>query len=145
MKINPELLTLSLKRSAERERRLERPLESLSRSLWPWSESRLLCLVILLGAMDYASTYAFLNYSKSHPFEGGLLAGWALRTGGFLRLFLVDAASIAGIILLAIGVRYLYTRMGFRGFGRAAFVFSLFPYIMVALAVVYNNVLLAFL
>jgi hypothetical protein len=128
-----------------RERRFEQPLVKVSRVLWPWSEAKLLRYVILLAFLDYLSTYAFLRVrSSDQVVEGGPVAGWALRTGGFGRLFIVDAVIILALILLAIAVRLIYARSGFRGLGRAGFVFMLIPYFAVTLAVVYNNVLLAF-
>jgi hypothetical protein len=144
--MNFESLRQKLKRNIERERPLERPLERVSRKLWPWSEAKLVRYVILLAAMDYLSTYVFLEISPNrHLREGGPLAGWALRTGGFGKLFLVDAAIVLILISLAIGFRWLYGRLGFGGLGRTAFVFLLVPYFVVTLAVVYNNILLAFL
>ena len=135
-----------LESKIERDRPLERRLEAVSKTLWPWSESKLIRYVILIAALDYLSTYAFLRVSShSYLIEGGPIAGWALQTGGFARLFLVDAAAVLSLIFLAVGLRSLYTRWGFRGFGRSAFIFLLIPYFVVTLAVVYNNVLLAFL
>jgi hypothetical protein len=136
----------NFRRNAERERKLERPLEALSRLLWPWPESKLVLFVCLAALMDYLSTYAFLTFGhRGHVSEAGLIAGWALQTGGFLRLFVVDAGLIGALILLAFALRSLYTRLGFRGFGRTALVFLLIPYFVIIMAVVYNNILLSFL
>jgi hypothetical protein len=118
MNLNFESLGRGLKGNLEKERPLERPLEKVSSSLWPWSEGKLARYVLLLAAM---------------------------QTGGFLRLFVVDSAVVLTLVLLAVLVRTLYARLGFKGFGRAAFVFLLIPYFVVTLAVVYNNVLLSFL
>lgn len=120
---------------------MERPLEAFSRKLWPWPESKLIFLVTLLVGLDYASTYAFLDLGRNHQVvEGGLLAGWALQTGGFLKLLLVDAITVGGLILLGLGLKSLYSRLGFPGLGRTALIFLLIPYFIVTLAVVYNNI-----
>jgi hypothetical protein len=144
--VNFSSLKTRLESNAERNRPLERALEAISKSLWPWSEAKLIRYVALIAAMDYVSTYAFLKISSNgNLVEGGPIAGWALQTGGFARLFLVDAGIVLSLILLAIGLRSIYTRWGFNAFGRAAFIFLLVPYFVVTLAVVFNNVLLAFL
>lgn len=120
---------------------MERPLERFSKQLWPWSESRLLFFIGLLATLDYISTYTFLTFgSNPQVVEGGLLAGWALQTGGFLKLFLVDIACVGILIILAISMRSLYSKVGVRGLGRAAFVFLLIPYFIVSMAVIYNNI-----
>jgi hypothetical protein len=144
--MNFSSLRKRLERKIARDRSLERPLESVSKSLWPWSEAKLIRYVILIAALDYVSTYAFLKLSSNPDLvEGGPIAGWALRTGGFGKLFLVDAAIVLSMIILAVGLRSLYTTWGFGGLGRAAFVILLIPYFVITLAVVFNNVLLAFL
>lgn len=144
--MNLSLLRNRLASKMERERSLERPLEAVSKSLWPWSEAKLIRYVILIAALDYVSTYAFLKVSSNHNLvEGGPIAGWALQTGGFGRLFLVDAATVLSLIFLALGLRSFYTTKGFRGLGRTAFVVLLVPYFVATLLVVYNNVLLAIL
>jgi hypothetical protein len=62
------------------------------------SEGKLARFVLLLAAMDYVSTYAFIRLSSNdHVTEGGPIAGWALQTGGFLRLFLVDSAVVLSL------------------------------------------------
>ena len=135
-----------MRRRVERERTLEQPLEAFSRLLWPWHESKLVLFVSLLAVLDYVSTYTAINLSgANHVYEAGLLARWALQTGGFPKLLLVDTASIGVLIFLAVSVRFLYTRLGFRGFGRTAFVFLLIPYSIIIMAVVINNILLTFL
>jgi hypothetical protein len=141
-----DTLKENLKRSAERERKLERPMEAVSRVLWPWPESKLIFYVCLAALMDFSSTFALLTFSRNGQVaEAGLIAKWALQTGGFPRLFLIDAAMIGALILLALGLRTLYNRLGFRGFGRTALVFLLIPYFVIIMAVVYNNILLSFL
>ena len=135
-----------LRKNAERQRSLERPIEAFSRVLWPYPESKLIFYVIILGVLDYASTFiAFELSGNSQITEIGLLAKWALQTGGFPKLLLVDMVSICTLIFLAIGARSLYTKLGFNGFGRAAFVLLLIPYFVVIWAVVVNNVLLTFI
>ena len=132
------------RRGIERERKLERPIEAFSRVLWPYQEYQLVLYVCLMAALDYASTFAFLELSSnSHVSEVGLLAKWALQTGGFPTLLLVDLAYVGGLICLAIGVRHLYSKLGFSGFGRAAFVFLLIPYFIFTLAAIVNNIIIA--
>jgi hypothetical protein len=129
-----------LRSHLEQERTMERRLESFSQKLWPWSEKKLFKLVILLAVLDYLSTYAFLTFGSSpQVIEGGLLAGWALRTGGFFKLFLVDTACIGALTSLAFLTRSVCFWLGFRGLGRATFVVLLIPYFVVIMAVVYNN------
>ena len=135
-----------VRRSLERDRLSERRIEAVSRTLWPWRESRLLVFVSLLVILDYVSTYAVLELSgKTYVYESGPLARWALQTGGFTGLFLVDIAAISALLLIAITARFLYSRFGFKGFGRTAFVVILVPYAVVTMAVIFNNILLTFL
>jgi hypothetical protein len=124
----------------ERVRVMERPLEAFSRKLWPWSEAKLVFWVGLLAVLDYTSTWAFLTYGHPQAGEGGLIAGWALQTGGFLKLLLVDAVSVGGLILMGLGIRWMYCRLGICGLGRTALVFLLLPYFVVIMAVIFNNI-----
>jgi hypothetical protein len=134
-----------LRKAVERDRRAEARIESISRVLWPWREQRLVALVGLLALLDYATTTMALELSgKSYVYEGGLLAGWALRVGGLGWLFLVDMGVVAALALLAISARRLYSRFGFAGFGRAAFVAVLVPYAVVAASAVVNNLIMTF-
>ena len=135
-----------VRKSIERDRAREQYVESASRSLWPWRESRLLGLVCCVAALDYASTYAVLELSgKTHVYEGGLLASWALRKGGFMGLLLVDIAAASVLLLTAITLRFLHSKFGFDGYGRTAFVLILVPYVVVTMAAIFNNVALTFL
>lgn len=135
-----------MRKAVERDRRAERYMETASRFLWRWRESRLLAFVAFVALLDYASTYAVLALSgKSYVNEAGSLASWALEKGGFAGLFLADLAAVFAISLVAITLRFVLFRSGFRGFGRAAFVFLLVPYAVVAMVAVINNVLLAYL
>jgi hypothetical protein len=128
------------RRSLERDRKMERSLEGLSRRVWPWRLWLLVGLVAVLALLDHLSTYAVLELSgREDVFERGILAGWALRLGGFRMFFYVDIAAVALLSLLAVAVRHLYSRYGFAGFGRAAFVLLLAPYAIIALAAIYNN------
>jgi hypothetical protein len=138
---NYDSIKYDRRRNLVRERAIERPLEGFSKQLWPWSESKLIFLVGLLAVLDYISTYVFLTFG-SYPqvIEGGLLAGWALQSGGFLKLFLVDVVCVGTLMVLAISIQSLYSRLGIRGLGRAAFVFLLIPYFIVSMAVIYNNI-----
>ena len=134
-----------IKRANERDKKLERPIEKISRSIWPWQESKLILLVVVLAISDYISTFTALRLSASHQVsEVGLLAKWALSTGGFANLFLVDAVAIGAFILVALGVRALYNRFGFPGFAHTAFVFIFVPYAVIIVLVIINNVFLTF-
>jgi len=92
--------------------------------------------------LDYISTYFALQ--NANTYEDGPLAGWALRTGGFPLLFLVDITAAGTLSLVALGSRFLYGRSGFKGYGRAAFIVVLLPYVIRTLIVVVNNVVLGF-
>jgi len=133
----------AMERNKRRDRGAERYVEAVSRRLWPWRETWLLAVVGLLAGLDFLSTYAFLSLTgKGYHYEEGVLAGWALRVGGLPVLFLVDLGVVLLVALIAIGVRSLYRRYGFEGFGRAAFVVVLLPYAVMAVAAVINNVVL---
>ena len=135
-----------VRKSIERDRAKERYVEAASRSLWPWRESWLLAMVGLVAVLDYVSTYAVLELSgRADIYEAGPLASWALQMGGFSRLFWVDVGAAITLLLLAITVRVLYSKFGFKGFGRTAFVVVLVPYVVVTMAAIFNNVVLTFL
>jgi len=131
-----------LNKAVERDRRAEGLVERSSKILWPWRERNLVILVFILTLLDYASTCAALELSGNDYEEGGLLAGWVLRVGGFGWLFLVDIGVVIGMSLIAVTARTLYFKFGFPGFGRAAFVALLIPYAVVAVAAVVNNIVL---
>ena len=65
--------------------------------------------------------------------------------GGFTGLFLVDVVAASALLLLAVTIRFLHSKFGFKGFGRTAFVVMLVPYVVVTMAVVFNNIVLTFL
>lgn len=135
-----------LRKAKERDRRAERYVEAASRFMWRWREPWLLALVAFVAILDYASTYVILGLSgKSYLNEAGSLARWALDKGGFAGLFLADLAAVFAISLAAITLRFILFRFGFRGLGRAAFVFLLLPYAVVAMAAVINNLVLTYL
>jgi len=135
-----------LRKAKERDRRAERYVEAASRFMWRWREPWLLALVAFVALLDYASTYVILELSgKSYLNEAGSLARWALDKGGFAGLFLADLAAVFAISLIAITLRFILFRFGFRGFGRAAFVFLLVPYAVVAMVAVINNLVLTYL
>ena len=139
------LMRTRIKSAIERDKKLERPIEKLSRLIWPWQESKLILLVALLAVADYASTFMALKLSANHQVsELGLLANRTLTSGGFAQLLMVDAAAIVAFILLALGVRALYYRFGFPGFARAAFIFVFVPYTVIIVPVIINNVFLTF-
>jgi len=132
--------------SIERERGLDGRLETISLVLWPYSEARLAFYVVLMAFLDYVSTFAALDLSgNTQVYEAGLVAKWALQTGGFPRLFVADIVMIGTLVCLAVGFRLLYTKLGFQGFGRAAFVLLLTPYFVFITGVVVHNVLVSFL
>ena len=136
----------SVKRSFERDRRVEPYAEAVSRRLWPWREQRLLAVVVVLVILDFISTYAFLQSTGiAYTNESGLLAGWALRMGGFGLLFLGDMGAVLALSLVAMAARSIYLRIGFKGLARAAFVLLLVPYAVMAVAAVINNVVLTVL
>jgi len=140
------LIRERVNKAVERDRRAEGRVEAVSRLLWPWREPWLIALVGLLALLDYATTCAALELSgKGHIEEGGMLAGWALRIGGLGWLFLVDIGAVIVLSIAAITARILCFRVGFQGFGRAAFVVLLVPYAVVAFAAVVNNLVLTFL
>ena len=129
-----------------RDRGLERHAVVVSRWLWPWRESKLLILVCCLAVLDYISTYAFLTLNASNNvYESGLIASWALQKYGFRGLLLADILAVITVFAVAISARVIYVKSGFAGFGRAAFVVMLTPYVIVTMAVVFNNIVLTFL
>jgi hypothetical protein len=133
------------RKAVERDRRAEASIEAISRSLWRWRERRLALLVGVMALLDFATTSMALQLSgKTYVYEGGLLAGWALRVGGLGWLFLIDMAAVAALALTAFAARAFCLRFGFDGFGRAAFVALLVPYVVVAAAAVVNNLILTF-
>ncbi len=135
-----------LRKAREKDRRAERYVEAVSRVIWRWREPWLLAFVVFVALLDYASTYAVLALSdKTYLNEAGSLASWALDKGGFIGLFLADLAAVFVISLVAITLQFIYIKRGFRGFGRAAFVFLLVPYAVVAMVAVINNLILAYL
>jgi len=129
----------------KRDRGLERYAVLVSRWLWPWQEAKLIILVTCLATLDYFSTYAFLRLSNNNIHESGLIASWALQEGGFTGLLLIDILAIMAVFTIAISARFVYVKFGFGGFGRAAFVLTLTPYVIVTMAVIFNNIVLMFL
>ena len=134
-----------LNRAREIDRGLGRYAKRLSRFLWPWRERWLLAVVALLAILDFTSTYILLELSrKNGVYESGLLAMWAVDRGGFGFLLLVDMIAALLLSLAAFTARYLYIKHGFAGYGRAAFVFLLTPYIIMAAVAIINNIVLLF-
>ena len=129
-----------VRKSVLRDRASEPLVERFSRYLWPWGEAWLVRLVLLVAVLDYLSTYALLELSgRLDVYEGGLIAHRALQLGGFRGLLLMDVVEVGTLCLLAASARFLYTRFGFNGFARAAFVACLFPYVVAALLATTNN------
>jgi hypothetical protein len=140
-----ESLKTRVQRANEQDRKLEEPIEKVSRKIWPWPESKLIQFVSLLAMLDFLSIFVALQFNLSHQvYEVGPMAKWALAIGGFPILLIVDAAVIGALVLFATGVRALYTRSGFPGFGRTAIVFFFVPYAVIILPVVFNNIINTF-
>ncbi len=134
-----------IRKSIRRDRGFQNRTEAMSWWLWPWRESRLMGFVGLLAILDYGSTYAFLRLGgNSDVYESGLMASWALQRNGFVGLLLADLLAVAAILTVAWSARFAYTKMGFKGFGRAAFVVMLMPYVLITTGVIFNNMVLAF-
>ena len=142
MSTTPGWLKDKLRKSMERERFLDKPMEKFSRVVWPFSEGKLVLLVSIMPALDLASTFAALELSGKNIQEVGLIGRWSLATIGFAGLFGIEMACVGFLILLAIGAKTMYTRLGFNGFGRAAWVFILAPTFVAILVAVLNNVIL---
>jgi len=136
----------NFRKNQARERSFDRPLETISRKIWPYAELKLVFYICILAVLDFTSTFVALELSGNNQVsEVGVLAKWALQTGGFPKLLLVDAAVICGLISVAVLARFLYTRLGLKGFGRAAFAFLLVPYFVFIIGVVVNNVVVVFM
>jgi hypothetical protein len=134
-----------LRKSNERERRFDRPLEAISRIIWPYTELKLVYYISVLAVLDFLSTFIALELSGGCVSEVGVIAKWALRSGGFPELLLVDVGVICILIFAALAVRFLYARCGLKGFSRAAFTFLLIPYFVFIIGVVVNNIVVAFM
>ena len=139
-------------KALQRDRSSEPQVHAVSKFLWPWREPWLVALVSLLAlvgivaVLDYTTTYAALQLSgKEYVYEAGWLASWALRSGGFEILLLVDIAAVVGLSLAALAARSLCFRFSYKGFGRAMFVILLMPYAVMAIVAIVNNVVLTFL
>jgi hypothetical protein len=134
-----------LERSREIDRGLGRHAEKLSRIIWPAPEKWLIALVGLLALLDFTSTYLVLNMGNPNIYESGLFAAWALDSGGFFFLLLLDIAAAVVLSTLAFVARYVYRKRGLPDYGRAAFVFLLAPYVVITVVAVINNVIMFFL
>lgn len=124
---------------------LERLTSLLSRTIWPWPESRLPLMVVILIGIDFLSTVTFLRISGGRFGEAGLLASWALQTGGYTGLFIMDLSAIGLLVIGATSIKRLYIRKGRSDLGRTAFVLLLAPYAVATVAVVCNNIIIIFL
>ena len=130
----------------EKDLSMERRIAVLSKAVWPWHDSWLVPLVALLAALDHVSTFILLELSdKPDVYEGGLLASWALRRGGFNGLYIMDAVAVGLLCVIAALARLAYVKFGFTGFARAAYVAVLVPYALTAFAAVVNNLLMTFI
>jgi hypothetical protein len=122
---------------------LGRYAEKLSRLIWPWRELWMSVAVGSLSILDFLSTYVLLGLSgKIGVYESGRLAVWALDRGGFPFLLLVDVVVAGALLLAALASRYMYTKYGYGDYGRAAFVFLLMPYVLMAVFAIANNIIL---
>ena len=129
-----------IRKSVVRDRRREPLIERISRYLWPWREAWLAGLVVLLALTDYLSTYTLLELSnKPYAYERGPLAHWALQTGGFKGLFMMDILEVSVLFLLAVSARFAYSRFGFHGYARAAYVVVLTPFAVASIFATLNN------
>ncbi len=132
-------------KSVERDRGADPHVGAISRFIWPWPESRLLFLVGCMVALDFTSTFVAIELSGGEFIgEGGRLANWALETGGFPALFLLDLTAVATMLAVAFAARRLYSRSGYVGFARITFVVALLPYAISTAGAVFNNIMLAF-
>jgi len=135
-----------IRKSIARDRAMEKQFAEASVNLWPWREAKLIWLVCVLIMLDFISTYAFLELSGNVQLEEkGSLAAWALKTGDFPLLLLIDFLAVGILIGLALAFRKAFMRQGFPGYARASFVFMLLPYTVVTFAIVFNNIVLTFI
>jgi len=103
-------------------------------------------MVTCLAVLDFASTCIFLKLNANNRiYESGPLANWALLNGGLIGLLVVDIFAVITISAMAIGARYIFTKLGFEGYGRAAFVLMLIPYGIVAVIAIFNNIVITVL
>jgi len=141
-----QFIKRQIRKSIARDRAMERQFEEASHRLWPWRETKLIWLVSVLVMLDFISTYAFLELSGNPKLiEKGSLASWALNTGGFLLLLLIDFLATGALISLALAFRKAFNRHGFDGYARASFVVMLLPYSVVTFAIIFNNIVLTFI
>jgi hypothetical protein len=132
-------------RNKARDRGFDKYAGKLSTFLWPPRENWLLVAVFSLCLLDFLTTYAALELGRNEGvYEAGPLAGWALSTGGFGFLFLVDLTAACVLGVIAFGARWVYTRSGLNGYARAAFVVALAAYVVRTAFAVVNNVLVGF-
>ena len=132
-------------RNKARDRGFDKYAGRFSRFLWPPRENWLLALAFSLCLLDFLTTYAAIELGRNKGiYEAGPLAGWALDTGGFGFLFLVDLTAACVLALIAFGARWVYLRSGLTGYGRAAFVIALAAYVLRTAFAVVNNVVVGF-
>jgi hypothetical protein len=141
-------LERKLKDAGEKSRKIDQGFDitagKISRAIWPIREVWLFAVAGFLMLSDFTSTYLAM---KNDPRVGELnpLAAQALNKGGFPLLFLFDLAFVGLWCLLSLGARYLYSRVGYKGYGRAAFVLLMVPYIFWTSLIVVNNVVVGLL
>ena len=140
------LVKHQIRKSIEKGRAFEDKLGSIARLLWPWRDRWLPVFVLVIAVLDFLSTYLLLEFSGNiFAYEGGLLAGWALRLGGMRWLLLVDILAAGILISVALALRYLFSKWGYSGYSRMFFIILQLPYLLMTAAAIINNILLTFL
>jgi hypothetical protein len=132
-------------KSRKADRALDRHAGRLAAFVWPFETRYLALSVSALAAMDLLSTYVNMGILRNpNVVESGPVAAWALSAGGFGLLLAVDIASVGLVLGVALVVRRFYFRSGLYGYGHAAFVVVLLPYVVRTTAVVISNFALFF-
>ncbi len=138
-----KLLKDRSRKSIERDKAYEERLKSIVWKVWPWRDRWLSVLVGVIALLDFGSTYLLLEFiGNVFAYEGGMLAGWALRLGGMRWLFLVDLLVAAVLVSTAFAIRYLFSKLGYIGYGRAFFIVLQLPYVLITAGAIINNILL---
>jgi hypothetical protein len=122
---------------------LDRHAGRLAAFVWPFPTRYLALSVSALAALDFLSTYVNMGILRNpNVVESGPVAAWALGIGGFGFLLAVDIASVGLVLGVALVARRFYFRSGLYGYGHAAFVVVLLPYVVRTAAVVISNIAL---
>lgn len=135
-----------IRKSIERSKVYDERLGPFAQKVWPWRDHWLSALVAVVMLLDFGSTYLLLEFvGNVFVYEGGMLAGWALRLGGMRGLLLVDLLAAAALISIAFALRYLFSKRRCTGYGRAFFIVLQLPYVLITGGAIINNILLTFL